>query len=446
MMILFPSSQSGSLSTRLCFSFLAFAVALSPFDAVSCSADEIKLRRGGSLSGKVVKKPEANNGFYEIELSSGASIQIAKREVDSIVKPQFTVTAYQAELANHDLATVQGHMEMVDWCTKNKLRLQKSKHLRQVIELDPEHEQARRLLGYTRHILSGKWVLRDEYYQSIGYVRDGSAMRLPQAQRVEQEERKHRDALNAWKGKIPRLITLLKNQRKFAEAKQELQEIDDVKAIPVMIDYYKRIAKKRQQNEFDRQVKSMLMGIISKFDILSARLFLVDAALNEPDDVLQDEAEQYLRRKHAQWTADYLIARLNRIPPSSNTMIHDRDAFALQNFINRAAVLLENLEDADVSESILPLINVIYVKRILVPLSPQKKGGLGGATFDSNGGVGMNQGSKKPEPRPVEIRNGVALTVLKNLTERQIQYDKSQWLSWYLSRTLPTKIDLRRLD
>lgn len=407
--------------------------------------DEIKLRRGGSFEATVVKSPEDNNGNYEFRLSNGAVIQVAKREVDSIVSPQSTEANYQAELSNHDLSTVEGHLEMVEWCQKQNLRIQKVKHLRRVVEIDPDNEQARRLLGYTRHIVTGKWVLRDEYYQSIGYVRDGTTMRLPQAQKVEQEEKNHKAAVIEWKGKIPRLITLLRNQRKFAEAKEELESIDDVKAIPVLVDTYEKLSRKKQISDFDRQVKSMLMGILAKFDILSAKLFLVNVALNEPDDVMQEDAKQILQKKHAKWTAEYLISRLNRIPPTSTGLIPDREAIAIRNFIGRAATILQEL-NTDTDEAILPLINLISINRVLLPLAQPKKGGLGGASFDSNGGVGMSQGSKKPEPRPVTIRIEPARVALIKMTEQRFDYDKKSWLNWYLSNTLPTKIDLRRLD
>lgn len=407
--------------------------------------DEIKLRRGGAFQAEVIRTPEQNGGRYELRLENGAVIEIDQREVDSVVAPQSVESDYQAELKRHDLTTADGHMAMAEWCQVNRLRIQKVKHLRKVIEIDPEHEHARRLLGYTRHIVSGKWVLRDEYFQSIGYVRDGAAMRLPVAQQVEEQERAHREAVNEWKGKIPRWIKLLENERRFAEARTELESIDDVKAIPVLVDAYQRLSGSKRPVEYHRDVKSLLIGIVSQFDILSARLFLVELALNEPDDVLREEAARILKQKHATWTADYLISRLKRIPPSADGMIHDREAIAVRDFISRAATMLESLE-TDVSEAILPLINLIYINRVLVPVAAPQRGGLGGASFGSDGSIGMSQGSPKPQPRPVNIRIEPARVALIKLTDQRFDYDKQAWLDWYLSQTLPAKIDLRRLD
>lgn len=408
-------------------------------------ADEIKLRRGGSLKGIIQKTPEENGGYYEILLETGGLLKLLKNEVDSVVAPQSSTESYQAELKKHDLSSVEGHLNLAKWCQENKLRVQKTKHLRKVIELDPDQSAARRLLGYTRHLHTGKWVLRDEYYQSIGYVGNGTTMRLPAALLVESEQKKHRDAVIQWKGKIPRLITLLKNPRKFAEAKSELEEIEDVKSIAVLIDIYTKTGKKKQFSQFDRETRSLLMSIIAKFEILSAKAFLVNVALYEMDDVLQDEALRVLKSKHAPWTAEYLIARLNRIPPALTTMIHDRQAAEQLEFIGRAAAILQELE-TDVSEAILPLINLVYINRVLVPVAQPKRGGLGGATFSKNGGVGLNQGSEKPKPRAVQIEVELARIALVKLTEQRLGYNKGAWLDWYLSKSIPPRVDLRRLD
>lgn len=427
------------------FSAFTFAFIAFVFSAVQASADEIKLRRGGTFRGTVNKTPEENNGFYEFQLESGGLLKIAKNEVDSIVAPQSSVADYQKELVNHNLATVQGQLEMAEWCQKNKLRLQKVKHLRQAIAIDPDQEQARRLLGYTRHVRTGKWVLRDEYYQSIGYVRSGTSMRLPQARIVEAEEKSHREAVAKWKSDINRWLTLLRSPKKFAEAKQNLEDIDSVKAIPGLIAAYQKLSNKRQLSNFDRDVLSLLMNVIAKFDILSAKSFLVDRALNESNDILQDEAEQILKNKYAQWTADYIISRLNRIPPRMAGMIKYRDALALQHFVNRAATILQGLE-ADISEAILPMINLLVVQRVLEPMAIPKKGGLGGASFGSDGSMSMSQGSEKPKPIPVTIKMEPVKVALIKETEQRFEYDQSAWLQWYLNRSMPNRVDLRRLD
>ena len=449
-----PVNPARSQSLRgQCHSFLHWFLLAGPFLLATFStaiqgdvrADVIELRRGGSHEGKILRQPEENGGFYEIELANGGILRIDKREVERVVQPQSSVSVYQSELANHDLATVAGQMEMVKWCQEQRLRVQKAKHLRKIIEIDPDHEAARRLLGYTRHIVTGKWVVREEYYQSIGYVGQGASMRLPAGLLVDNEKKKHAEAVRDWNVRINRLLTLLKNQRKFAEAKAELEGIEDPKAIPVLISNYQKIGKRGTLSDFDREVKSMILNLVGRFDILSARSFLVEVALFEPNDVLQDEAERLVKSGFAEWAAEYLVARLKRIRPTIVEMVPDAMAVRDRDFVARAAVILKGLE-TDTSEAVLPLINLVVLERLLPPLKPQKKGGLGGASFGKDGGVAMNQGSEKPKPRPIRIDMVTVQTVLTGMTEQRFGNDKNSWLQWYLSRTLPGTVDLRRLD
>lgn len=428
----------------ICWGLVAL-LAISIGNVGDSFADEIRLIRGGSYKGQVIKEPSENNGFYEFKLENGGILKIAKNEVDKVARPQSSNASYREELAKHDVSTAEGNLAIAEWCQKNDLRVLREKHLRKVVEIDPNNTKARRHLGYTRHVLTGKWVVRDEYFHSIGYVGRGTTMRLPAAVIVEAENKKHRDAVIQWKGKIPRLIKLLKNPRRFAEAKTELEEIDDVKAIPVLIDIYSKTGKRGSAVEFDRDVKSLLMSIVAKMDILSAKSFLVQVAMFERDDVLQDEAAQILKKKYPQWTADYLIARLNSIPATIHSMTDERAVVRDRDFIARAAVILRELE-ADTSESILPLINLISINRILPPAASPKKGGLGGASFGKDGSVAMNQGGEKPKARPVNIRIEQARVALIGMTEQRFDYNKAAWLSWYLNRTLPQVIDLRRMD
>ena len=126
-------------------------------------------------------------------------------------------------------------------------------------------------------------------------------------------------------------------------------------------------------------------------------------------------------------------------------MVPDAMAVRDRDFVARAAVILKGLE-TDTSEAVLPLINLVVLERLLPPLKPQKKGGLGGASFGKDGGVAMNQGSEKPKPRPIRIDMVTVQTVLTGMTEQRFGNDKNSWLQWYLSRTLPGTVDLRRLD
>lgn len=423
---------------------VALGISVLGVDIGKATADEIQLRRGGSLFGTVSKSPESNGGFYEIQLDSGGLIKISKSEVDRVVAAQSSRESYQEKAATLNLNTIEGQMQIQEWCRDNKLRVQREKHLRKILEMDPEHKTARELLGYVRHLHTNKWVNREEYFQSIGYVRFGTSMQLPLAGKISEEKKTHDKAQDQWKSKLSIWIRLLKNPQKFAEAKANIEGIKDQKAIAALIDKYNSLGARRL-NETDRQIKSILMETLAGFDVLSAKSFLVGQAISQPDDVLRDEAEMYLKRKYAAWTADYLTNYLTGIAPSDRLERTDRSVLAETDQVNRIATILKDLE-TDVSESILPLINVLTLDRVLMPSAAPPKGGLGGATFDSNGGASMSQGSSKPKKRPVHIENTAVQIALSNITSQRLGFNKRAWLEWYLNRTLPAQVDLRRLD
>ena len=73
---------------------------------------------------------------------------------------------------------------------ERQLREQREIHLERIIELQPDHEQARSVLGYQRK--DGKWITRDELMVKRGYVKGPRGWELPQEVKL-REERRMRD-------------------------------------------------------------------------------------------------------------------------------------------------------------------------------------------------------------------------------------------------------------
>ncbi|MFM8253162.1 MAG: polymorphic toxin-type HINT domain-containing protein [Planctomycetota bacterium] len=64
------------------------------------------------------------------------------------------------ELRRNMVASVEGHLELANWCQKQGLPSQEIAHLRGMLEFDPDHAAARTRLGYEK--LQGEWVSRRE--------------------------------------------------------------------------------------------------------------------------------------------------------------------------------------------------------------------------------------------------------------------------------------------
>lgn len=112
--------------------------------------------------------------------------------------------------------TLQGRLALAEWCAKQKLVDQQRAHLTEVLEINPDHQQARRLLGY--RLVDGAWLSQQEISQA--------GIRARQVA----------DALRQW---TPRLTQIRKDlrqrsKRQREEATKRLRAIADPAAVPAI--------------------------------------------------------------------------------------------------------------------------------------------------------------------------------------------------------------------
>ncbi len=111
--------------------------------------------------------------------------------------------------------TVEGHLQLADWCQRNKLVDQERAHLTALLDLAPDHAAARRRLGHIQ--IDGSWLSEDER---------------------ETASRKASDVATAMKKWSPKLTalgkSLTKSKLRQQAAVKQLAEIDDPAAIPSM--------------------------------------------------------------------------------------------------------------------------------------------------------------------------------------------------------------------
>ena len=161
--------------------------------AGGASADEslLVLKNGGQLRGTVVQAPDddqpANDAYYIVRLSTGSRVKLAARQVRKVA-PLSPAEAKYASLLPDMPDTAAGHLTMAQWCQDNKLNDLRLYHLEQVLRHEPDHEEARRSLGYGR--IDGRWIKADDLMQQQGYVRYQGAWRLPQQVAIMEQVRK----------------------------------------------------------------------------------------------------------------------------------------------------------------------------------------------------------------------------------------------------------------
>lgn len=137
--------RSGTV--RVLFCGAVFLVAASTF----AFADRVRLKDGRTLEGKVVDLGDR----VRIEFGRG-SVTFSKEEIASIERVKSAAETYREKAAALAEDDVEGHFQLAQWSREQGLEEEARAELLRVIAIDPEHAQARALLGHVK--VAGEWV------------------------------------------------------------------------------------------------------------------------------------------------------------------------------------------------------------------------------------------------------------------------------------------------
>ena len=127
--------------------------------------------------------------------------------------------------------TAAAQWELAQWCLEHKLTAQREVHLRRVIELDPNHAEARHALGYSQ--VDGQWATQEEIMIQRGYSEYKGQWRLPQEIEVAEKKRKLEAAQQEWFQKLKRWRGWLGSDRD-QQACDNIRAIDDLAAVKAL--------------------------------------------------------------------------------------------------------------------------------------------------------------------------------------------------------------------
>jgi hypothetical protein len=159
--------------------------------ALPAPADVLHLTSGGKLEGDVTPCKEG----YRIRTVAGTMV-IAADQVVRVEKKESPLQTYEKAAARVGKDDATGHFTLAMLCKSLKLRTRMRKELQTVVALDPDHAEARALLGHVRH--KGKWLTREELMRSQGKVQYEGKW-LPAD---------HVEKLKAWKARVRELRKL----------------------------------------------------------------------------------------------------------------------------------------------------------------------------------------------------------------------------------------------
>ena len=405
--------------------FLLCAFLFAPMSLAdeSIGLDQVVLRSGGILFGTVDERKEDGQSVVEIKTDSGTTLKFYRSDIKTVKKFDDLHREYlelKAKMEN----TVDGHWEMAEWA-KTKLRgksvngisssnPERHYHLKQILKLDPDHKEARSVLGYVNR--KGRWIHKDKMAAGHGLIRYKQKWITRHELEVIQHEEAAEKVFKEW-------VRRLKKIRRGKNPHGEMRQVTQPEAVGPLLKLYK--------DEKLVEARLLYADTLNQIKTPGAGFALADWAVLDPSVLVRDRCLVHLKKD---WVNRSAVGR--RI---IEAYLSSNDA----PLINRAGFVLGELE---VEEAVFPLIKKLNTVEIRA--NPNAKGsGNIGTSFGSGGsssGIGMQHGSNEPSHLRIHHRNVQVLRALERLTGNGFEYNTDRWMNWYVESTGTYDVDLRR--
>lgn len=378
--------------------------------STACSAEVFELVGGGQVLGKLLNPDEFPRRTYVIEVAEGAKVALDAASVRKVHRSRPEAEEYERIRPSFP-DTAEGQWAFAQWCRERYLLVQRQTHLRRVIELDPDHVEARHALGYSQ--VDGRWVTREEVMKKQGYVRYKGRWRLPQEVELIEEQQQLKEAQQEWFIKLKRWRGWLDSDR-VEEGRKNILAIDDPVAAKALM-----VGLKEEE---DPRVRKLYVAALAKIDTSVSNRALAITAINDDVEEVRLTCLDHLEKERRPDVVTYFVVKLK----DKNNRV-----------VNLAAYALGRMKDPT---SIGPLINaLITTHKFKLPAS----GGGINPSFGS-GGSGLSVGNK-PKIIRKQISNQAALDALVVITGVNFNFDQRAWKHWHAAQKKPApSIDARR--
>lgn len=371
--------------------------------SIVCADDEVLLKNGGKILGRLIPPASSNASEVRIGTTDGITVTLAEEEVKDTKLIGPAAEEYGKQLALTP-DTTEGHMRLADWCVKNGAVSRQRIHLQRVLEMDPDHAEARKKLGY-RRMVDGTWGTTEDEMRAQGKVYYKGRWITTQQRDLllskkmdKLEENKYSKLISQWKKDL--------GTRKDEEAKANFRTLVSPQAVPGLLSAWKTERRLRA-----KQVYVLTLGRIGSIE---AKNFLQVVAVDDPSEDLRMAAIDELRRFQDKAVTEYLISRLS---PKKSLNPH----------INRAAAALGEIGDTTAIPALIEALSTTHVYTVSQGSSP----GQMSSTFGtgSTGGSSFSAGGKAKSIRKLQQNQGV-LNALEKMTGVNFLYEKEAWAAW----------------
>jgi hypothetical protein len=393
--------------------FLVIAFVSAP----TAPATILLLKDGGTIEGELQNPNEVNRKLYRIKTEEGLEISIDAKLVEreqSRERPALIEYNANAPLTEN---TVAQHLHWAKWCYDQQLSDQAKMHWQQVLELDADHAEARKMLGYYK-TTTGGWESPRDKLANKGYIQHQGRWKTPYEIEVENFLENQKNEEIEWKKTIPSLYRRLPNP----QAEAELLSIRHPAAFVPIRDILLK--------EANPQRRIMLLRLLVQMPDPHALQFVAGWSIR-PDEPLEDIrkicVEELLKQMNERPEIRQIMIAVyrNSLKPTTDPAI-----------IHLAAQVLGDIGG---HEAVPELIDVLQVKVTRTYQEPQQSYSFG------PGGTGFGQGSGKSINVSTPVQNQAVLSALRKLTGMNFDFDQAAWRNWYLQSLRSPPLHLRRI-
>ncbi|QDU26097.1 hypothetical protein ETAA8_11710 [Anatilimnocola aggregata] len=386
--------------------------------------DVLTLESGGVVQGDWLNRDEQPLTHYRVRTAGGVVISLQLTQVRQAVREPSAASEYQQLLPSYgDTAAEQ--WKLAEWCRLQQLSNERGVHLSRVIELDPEHAQARRALGFA--LIDRHWIRPADAKRKDGFELYKGRWRTIQEIELLETAAKRELAEKEWLQKVRRWRRDLETD-KAREAAQQLTQIQDPMAIAPLV----AVAS----DDPNRRVKMMFLDIIAAIKDSAAVQALVHVSLQDADEEIFHYCLEKIVKLNPPHIADPYVKAL-------------RDTNNIR--INRAGIALGRIGDRS---AIAPLIAALVTTHTrTVGPTHRGAGDTVSQSFNTSSQPGVSGTSFKANEGPktyvFRVQNQHVLDGLAQLARGvNFGYDSRAWQYWHAqekqSQAKTSDLDSRR--
>lgn len=376
----------------------------------AAAREEFTLQSGGRIAGELLNPNQVPQTDYVVRTDDGVVFKIHRSQVVKRDYHRPEVDTYE-RIWPRFADTVEDQWKIAEWCRENTLLEQRQHHLNRILHLDPDHEEARRVLGYTRR--DGRWTTRDDQLRNQGYVMYEGDWRTPQEVQLIEEDRERTNAQKEWLAKLKTYRDQLASASGADGARRAILAMNDPAAIKAL--------GQALMDESDPHIRELYLNALGNVGTDHAAMLLATAYMKEPIDELKYTCLDHLKGKHV--AVEFFVGFL------SSSKIDE---------VNSAGFALGYLEDPSAIEPLIRSLVTVHKVRV-----KQGNSGQTSSTFGSNGGTGFTAGGSD-KIFDVPNQNRAVLDALVKLTGQTYGFNTIQWKSWHAAQRRYEHINPRR--